>query len=36
LNHIGNDLCRGLLEYSEKKPLGKEGLNWLKVNIFII
>ena len=31
LNHIGNDLCRGLLEYSNAKPLGKNGLKWLKV-----
>ena len=31
LNHIGNDLCRGLLEYSEKKKLGKNGLRWMKV-----
>lgn len=33
LNHIGNDLCRGLLEYAESKPLGKDGLNWLKIHL---
>jgi DNA-directed RNA polymerase len=33
LNHIGNDFCRGLLEYSEAKPLGKNGLKWLKVHL---
>lgn len=33
LNHMGNDLCRGLLTFSEKKPLGKRGLFWLKVDI---
>lgn len=33
LNHIGNDLCRGLLEYSERRPLGKSGLRWLKVKL---
>lgn len=32
LNHIGNDFCRGLLEYSISKPLGKNGLKWLKVS----
>jgi len=31
LNHIGDDVCRGLLQFSEPKPLGKEGLFWLKV-----
>lgn len=36
LNHIGNDLSRGMLEYSEKKSLGKNGLKWLKVKRRII
>ena len=31
LNHIGSDICRGLLEFAEAKPLGKTGLRWLKV-----
>ncbi|CAI2165014.1 16952_t:CDS:10 [Funneliformis geosporum] len=32
-NHLGNDLCRGLLLFKEPKPLGKNGLNWLKIQI---
>lgn len=32
-NHLGSDLCRGLLEYAEAKPLGLTGLKWLKVKI---
>lgn len=31
LNHISSDLCRGLLIFAEGKPLGKNGLDWLKV-----
>jgi DNA-directed RNA polymerase len=31
LNHLGSDLSRGLLEYADSKPLGKNGLRWLKV-----
>ncbi|CAA0821104.1 DNA-directed RNA polymerase 3- chloroplastic [Striga hermonthica] len=33
LNHLSSDLCRGTLEYSEGKPLGRSGLNWLKVHL---
>jgi DNA-directed RNA polymerase len=33
LNHMGNDLCRGLLKFQERKPLGERGLWWLKVQI---
>jgi DNA-directed RNA polymerase, mitochondrial len=36
-SHIGDDLCRGLLLFSEAKELGEEGLRWLKIhtaNIF--
>lgn len=33
LNHMGNDVCRGLLEFSEGKRLGKRGLYWLKVHL---
>jgi hypothetical protein len=33
LNHLGSDLSRGLLEYADSKPLGKNGLRWLKVNL---
>lgn len=31
LNHLGADLSRGLLEYAESKPIGKNGLRWMKV-----
>lgn len=30
---MGNDLCRGLLLFSEKKPLGPNGLKWLKIHL---
>jgi DNA-directed RNA polymerase len=33
LNHIGADMSRGLLEFSQGKPLGKRGLYWLKVHL---
>jgi DNA-directed RNA polymerase len=33
LNHIGDDLCRGLLTFAESKPLGKSGLRWLKIHL---
>jgi len=33
LNHMGADINRGLLEFSEAKTLGKEGLWWLKVHL---
>jgi DNA-directed RNA polymerase len=33
LNHLGSDLNRGLLEYAEAKPLGKNGLKWMKVHL---
>ncbi|KAK7281553.1 hypothetical protein RIF29_09650 [Crotalaria pallida] len=33
LNHLGSDLCRGLLEFSEGRPLGKSGLRWLKIHL---
>ncbi|KAJ1031329.1 hypothetical protein NDA18_002545 [Ustilago nuda] len=33
LNHIGNDLCRGLLMFADAKPLGKTGLRWLRIHI---
>ena len=31
--YVGSDICRGLLKFSEKKPLGKRGLYWLKVHL---
>jgi DNA-directed RNA polymerase len=30
---MGDDLCRGLLKFSEKRPLGERGLWWLKIHI---
>lgn len=33
LNHIGNDLCRGLLKFAEAKPLGVMGLRWLHIHL---
>lgn len=33
LNHLGSDLARSLLLFSEGKPLGKVGYNWLKVHL---
>lgn len=33
LNHIGDDVCRGLLKFATPKPLGKDGLFWLKVDL---
>jgi DNA-directed RNA polymerase len=33
LNHMGSDLCRGLLLFAEGKPLGSRGLYWLKIQL---
>ena len=33
LNHMGADINRGLLEFAEGKPLGEDGLFWLKVHL---
>lgn len=33
LNHLGSDLCRGILEFAEGRPLGRSGLNWLKIHL---
>lgn len=32
-NHLGNDLCRGLLMFGEAKPLGPKGFTWLKIHL---
>lgn len=32
LNHMGADLAKALLVFAKGKPLGKEGLNWLKLH----
>lgn len=33
MNHQGNDLCRGLLELAEARPLGASGLRWLQIHM---
>lgn len=33
LNHLSSDLCRGVLEFAEGRPLGKSGLHWLKIHL---
>ncbi|XP_057494061.1 DNA-directed RNA polymerase 1B, mitochondrial-like isoform X1 [Actinidia eriantha] len=33
LNHLGSDLCRGILEFTEGRPLGKSGLHWMKIHM---
>ncbi|CAA0823336.1 DNA-directed RNA polymerase 2-chloroplastic/mitochondrial [Striga hermonthica] len=33
LNHLGSDICRGILEFSEGRPLGSSGLRWLKIHV---
>ncbi|KAK4689779.1 hypothetical protein P7C73_g327, partial [Tremellales sp. Uapishka_1] len=33
LSPVGDDLCRGLLTFGEKKPLGELGLKWLQIHL---
>lgn len=33
LNHLSSDVCRGVLEFADGKPLGKSGLRWLKIHL---
>ncbi|KAK3039770.1 hypothetical protein RJ639_027083 [Escallonia herrerae] len=33
LNHLGSDLCRGILEFAEGRRLGESGLRWLKIHL---
>ncbi|KAI3768449.1 hypothetical protein L2E82_19130 [Cichorium intybus] len=33
LNHLGSDLCRGILEFAEGRALGSSGLKWLKIHL---
>lgn len=33
LNHIGDDLSRGLLRFADAKPLGLRGLRWIKIHL---
>lgn len=32
-NHMGNDMCRGLLKFDKSKPLGAHGLRWLRIHV---
>ena len=33
LNHLGSDICRGLLKFGQTKPLGDSGLRWLRIQV---
>lgn len=33
LNHLGSDMCRGLLVFAQGKPLGPKGFFWMKVHL---
>ena len=33
LTHIGGDLSRALLQFGKGKPLGPNGLDWLKIHL---
>jgi DNA-directed RNA polymerase len=33
LNHLGPDVCRGMLLFADGKPLGQEGLRWIKIHL---
>lgn len=33
LNHMGSDICRGLVQFARPKPLGERGYFWLKVQL---
>ena len=33
LSNVGSDLCRGMLTFAKKKPLGPRGLYWHKVHL---
>ncbi|KAJ2659690.1 DNA-directed RNA polymerase [Coemansia sp. RSA 1199] len=32
-NHLGNDMCRGLLTFHEGRPLTERGMHWLKIHL---
>ncbi|XP_047633783.1 DNA-directed RNA polymerase, mitochondrial isoform X2 [Phacochoerus africanus] len=32
-NHLGSDLARALLEFAQGRPLGPQGLDWLKIHL---
>lgn len=33
LSHMGSDLARSILVFAEARPLGPEGLQWLKLHL---
>ncbi|WVR04429.1 hypothetical protein IAU60_001432 [Kwoniella sp. DSM 27419] len=33
LSPVGDDLCRGLLTFGDRKPLGETGLKWLRIHL---
>lgn len=33
LNHMGSDVCRGLLQFGVSKRVGERGLRWLKIHL---
>ncbi len=33
LNHVGSDLCRGLLRFADSKPIGAQGFRWMKIHL---
>nr|CAI5830935.1 unnamed protein product [Callosobruchus analis] len=33
LNHLGSDLARSMLIFAEPRPLGPDGLDWLKIHL---
>jgi DNA-directed RNA polymerase len=33
LNHLGSDVCQGLLEFAKGLPLGKTRIYWLKIHL---
>ena len=33
LSPVGDDLCRGLLQFGVKRPLGNTGLRWLQIHL---
>lgn len=33
LNHLGSDMCRGILQFADGRPLGSNGLRWLKIHL---
>lgn len=33
LNHMGADICRGLLQFADTRPLGEHGFRWLLIHL---